>query len=298
LHRVVAAKAPDRFFHYNAHGTPWLDWRDDPKQQRLIVSDDRMVAERPLDRFFVESRPRPDAPLPGTASNELVLTGLGWWPLARRPSPTKLDNLPIALSAVARSPAYQARPQLEQVGGRWCHVLEYPGRDQLWLDVDRGCAVVARQLSYPGLARVHRIEFSDFRELLPGVWAPFRLRNLHYERGPDGAAGKVILDATLTVLRIRLNDDVDDARFRFEPRPGSTGRTDGQPLRQTVAGGEEYLDEVVDWIRRYNPEAQAPTNRTGWPNPVDVVLGAVFAAVAVAALFWWPRWAPRRGGGP
>ena len=45
LHRVVAAKAPDRFFHWSGHGTPWLDWHDDPYQQRLTVTAERMVAD-------------------------------------------------------------------------------------------------------------------------------------------------------------------------------------------------------------------------------------------------------------
>ena len=45
LHRVVAAKAPDRFFHWSGHGTPWLDWHDDPYQPRLTVTAERMVAD-------------------------------------------------------------------------------------------------------------------------------------------------------------------------------------------------------------------------------------------------------------
>lgn len=259
-HRVVAAKAPDRFFHWGSHGVPWLDWRDDPHQQRLTVTAERLIAERPLDRIFNQQALRPDDPLPGTAPQELLLIALGWWPLARRPSPNLVDKLPAALSAVARSSAYQAGPQLEQLAGRWCQVLECPGRDQLWLDIERSCAVVARQISYPRQAIVHRVEFSNFREVLPGIWAPFTLRNIHYERSPNGAMGKAVIDATLNVLRIRLNEQVDDARFRFEPLPGSVGKIDGQPLRQVVPGGEEYLDEVVEWIRRYSPQATSPTN--------------------------------------
>ena len=254
---------------------PWLDWRDDPKQQRLTVGADRMVAERPLDRFFQERRLRPDEPLPGSAPKELLLIALGWWPLDRRPSPTLVDQLPAALSAVARSSAYQARPQLEQVGGRWCHVLECPGRDQLWLDTDRGCALAARQISYPSLARVHRIELADFREMPHGIWVPFRLRNLHYERRPNGDLGKVILDATLNVSRVRVNDDVDEARFRFEPQSGSVRLIEGRPLRQVAPGGEDYLEEVVDWIRRYTLQTVPPTSQGGWFKWVDTVLGAL-----------------------
>jgi hypothetical protein len=276
---------------------PWLDWRDDPYQQRLTVTADRLVAERPLDRIFNEQRLRPDDPLPGTAPQELLLFAPAWWPLTQRPSATLVDKLPAALSAVARSAKYQARPQPEHVGGRWCHVLECPGRDQLWLDVERGCAVVARQISYPDQDRVHRVEFSNFREVLPGIWAPFTSRNIHYKRAPDGALGKVVLDATLTVLRVRLNEQVEDARFEFKPRPGSVGKIGDGPLRQAVPGGEEYLDEMVEWIRRYRPQTEAPTSRSGWVNWTDIALGALLGGVVVTALFWRPRWISRRGGG-
>jgi hypothetical protein len=187
------------------------------------------------------------------------------------------------------------------VGGRWCHVLECPGRDQLWLDVDRGCALLTRQTSYPSQALAQRVEFADFRELLPGLWAPFTLRNLHHERTPDGTLGKVVHDATLHVLRIRLNEEVEDGRFRFEPLPGAAGRIGDGPLRQTVSGGEEYLDEVVEWVHRYAPQfappAEAPARRAGWVNGADIALWALLAGVVVTALTW-RCWVGRRGGGP
>jgi hypothetical protein len=293
---VVAAKAPDRFFHWNAHGTPRLEWQEDPFQQRLTVITDRMFAERPLHRLFIEQRLQPGDPLPGSAPNELLLIALGWWPLAR-PAPRLDDQLPAALSAVAQSSMYQAGSRLEQVEGRWCQILEYPGRDRLWLDTDRGCAVVVRQISYPSVDRVHRVEFADFRELLPDVWVPFTLRNLHYERTAEGAVGRIVKDARLTVLRVQLNEAVDDARFRFEPLPGSAGQVEGEPLRQVVPGGEEFLDEVVEWIRHRAPLAGTTEGQTSRARGSDFALGALLGGVVGIALLWWRCWAPRQGVG-
>lgn len=291
VHRIVAAKAPDRFFHWSAHGTPHLDWRDDPYQQRLTVTAERMFFERPLDRCFIEKRMRPDEPLPGTAPLELLLVALGWWPLAQRPPRLLVDKLPASLSAVAHSAAYEARSSLEHVGGRWCQVLESRGRDQLWLDVDRGCAVVAREINFSVPARVHRVEFADFREILAGVWVPFTLRNLIYEHAQDGVVGQTIIDATLAVRQVRLNEAVDDARFQFKVLPGSAAVIDDRPLRQAIAGGEEYLDEVVEWIRRYMPQADPPIAQIGWADWADVALGALLAAVVIIAiLFGWRGW--------
>jgi hypothetical protein len=297
LHRIVAAKAPDLFFHCSAHGTPQLDWREDPYQQRLTVTAERMFSERPLDRFFIEWRVRPDQPLPGRAP-ELLLIALGWWPLTMRPAVLLDDKLPASLSAVAQSSAYHVRSSLEQAGGRWCHVLEFPGRDQLWIDVDRGCAVVARQIDYSIPARrVHRVEFADFREMLPNVWVPFRLRNLIYERARDGTVGPPVLDATLHVRQVLLNEAVDDARFRFSPLPGSVARIDDQPLRQVVPSGEEYLDDVVRWIRRYDEQPEVTRSQTLPVSWSDVALGALLGAVVVGALLWWARCRAIWGGG-
>lgn len=296
VHRIVAAKAPDRFFHWNAHGTPRLDWRDDPTQQRLIVHADRFIIERPLDRFFIEGQLRSGDPLPGTASQELLLTALGWWPLADRPSPPLMNMLPKSLTTVARSSAYQARPTMERVGGRWCQVLECPGRDQIWLDIDRGCAVVARQITYTRPSQVHRIEFADFREMVPKVWVPRTLHNLIYEKAPDGTLGQPIVDGTIHLLQVRLNEAVDDARFQFKPSPGSIADNGHKLLRQVIPGGEEYLDEVVEWSRRYRPKVDIPECQIGWGNWSDMACGALLGGVVITLLFWCPRWIPRRRG--
>lgn len=286
IHRLIAAKAPDKFFAWTAHGTPWLDWSDDPYQQRLVVTTDRMIAGWPLDRLFNDQPLRPDAPLPGSAPGELLLAALGWWPLANRPPPILLDDVPTALSKVAQSSAYQARPQLEKVGDRWCNVLERPGLDRLWLDAYRGCALVARQYSPSGKDRVQRFEFADFQELLPGIWAPFTLRNIQYERMAGGRPGRVLHDNKLTFLRVRLNEAVTDARFCFEPPPGSIGRTGDGPLRQVVPGGQTYLDEVLNWIHRYQELAEAPKLHALWPRPLDILLGALLGGFAVVGLKW------------
>ncbi len=127
VHRVVAVKAPDRFFHWGSHGAAGFDWQEDPYQQRLTVTSNRMIVEYPWARIFAEKQLSPRDPLPGTAPQELLLMALGWWSLAQRPSPNVNDELPAALSAVSRSSMYKARSQMELIGDRWCHVLECPG---------------------------------------------------------------------------------------------------------------------------------------------------------------------------
>jgi hypothetical protein len=284
VHRIVAAKAPDRYFHWSAHGTPWMESWEDPYQQRLYVSSNRMISERPLHRLYSEHSLGPSDTLPGTASEELLLVALGWWPLAERPSATLVDEMPSALAKVACSSAYQARSRLEQLGEWRCQVLECPGRDCLWLDIERGCTLVARQISYPVQARVHRIEFSSFREMLPDFWAPYTIRNIHYHRSSDGTLGELIFESTLIIKRIRLNEDVEDARFVFQVRPGSVARIEDGPPRQTATGGEEYLDEVAEWVSRFSPQSTSRNSSTSWFKWSDVAVGAFLGGILIWAL--------------
>jgi len=40
---------------------------------------------------------------------------------------------------------------------------------------------------------------------------------------------------------------------------------------------------VVEWIRRYAPQAKSPARQTGWADATNVSLGALLGAIAVIA---------------
>jgi hypothetical protein len=255
LHRVVAAKAPDRFFHWSAHGTAELDWREDPYQQRLILTPGMAASERPLYRQFRLLSLAPNAPLPGTSPMEFLFTTLGWWPFEKRPPPLLAADVPRVLPAIARSPKYVVNSRQELVRGRWCHILEYPGHDRLWLDCDHGCAIMAREVFDPKKGvLLQRTESSGHREIQPGIWVPFEFRNMLFDAAapePQEVRGIKTLDATLKVLKVRLNEQVEDDFFHFEPLPGSIEITEDNLVKREVPGATDYLNEVVDWIRRH-----------------------------------------------
>jgi hypothetical protein len=159
------------------------------------------------------------------------------------------------LPVIAASSKHEVNPQQELVRGHWCHILECPGRDRLWLDCDRGCSIVTREIFEPKEGRLaQRIEASKHREVQPDIWVPTELRNVLFDiEGSPPPDGKPLAtsEGTLSILEVRLNEDVADETFRFRPRPASIETFEDESTKQTVPGGTDYLDELVDWSQRH-----------------------------------------------
>jgi hypothetical protein len=289
LHRVVAAKAPDLYFHWNAHGTVGLEWKQDPLQQRFIIGSDFVVADRPPKRVYTFLTSPPDERLPGTAPLEFLFVALGWWPFEKRPSPMLFDGAPAVLPAIAASEKYRVLPEQELVGETWCHVLEYPGRDKLWIDLDRGCAVLVREMYGPNPGQLfQRIEASGHREVKPGIWVPARFRNM--VPGVRDPKDNQTVDSILNVINVRINEDVSDDLFRFEPLPGSIELTVDGIVRQEAAGCDDYLNELVDWIQRNDLISMAPAGHSGSFFEACVEYSLLAIGTAVLSMIIFQRW--------
>src|SRR5262249_22669872 len=118
---------------------------------------------------------------------------------------------------------YRVHPRQEQVAGAWCHVVEFPGVDKLWVDPAIGFAVRRREGSAGNPpALVARYELSDYRETAPGVWLPWKLRRVNYKIRPPSTQGDPLpeADSVATVARVEVNQ-VDSDLFRFTPPPGT-----------------------------------------------------------------------------
>lgn len=282
VHRIVAAKAPDYYFHWTTHGTASYDWRNDPNQQRFTLAPSGAVIERPFHRQFRYLSLAADAPLPGTMRQEFLFLAMGWWPFPKRPSP------PCLLPAVARSRNYVANPWQELVQGRWCHILEHPDHDRLWLDCDHGCVILRRELFDPKNRLLsQRIESSEHREIQPGIWVPFVFRNMLFVANraqPQEAKAAKTLDATLKVREARLNEHVSDNIFRFEPLPGSIQSIgDGQDdrIEQVVPGGADYLEELIDWVQHQFAFSGIPTRDSGSDREAVLEYSAIGGGIIV-----------------
>jgi hypothetical protein len=279
LHRIVAAKAPYSLYHVSAHGHGQLSWEDDFYQQRAYITRDHLYNEFPVNRSFFDHEMKPDDGLPGSLPGEFFFLATGIWPMKAR-KPPRPDAHPYMLNEVAVCEEFSVRAARELVGGRWCHVLERSGFDRLWIDVDRGCALMAREThSSSNGALVQRIELSDYKEIGPQIWLPGRIRNIQYDwLCPDESGrNRVVKDTIHLVVDIQVNC-IEDETFRFKPRPGALFNDRVTVPRQVEGDGVDHLDYLAAWVKR---NLQLPDR-----NPViDVRFFMLSPAVIIIAIY-------------
>jgi hypothetical protein len=260
LRRIVSAKAPNLFSHETAHGSDQLPWEKDPRRRHCIVEDNRAfdiwVTNRAYNKTAVW---KSDAPLPGSMPGEPIILCTGIWPLTARPAPKHHEH-PIVLRDVAERDQFSVRPELEAVDGHWCHVLEEPAIDCLWLDVQRGCALLARNLhDLTTGALSERYELSGHREIKPDIWLPSKVRLIRYDYLATEPAQRerIISDYSMHISEACVND-VPDSTFVFRPEPGALWLNPPKeqsviPI-QTHPGGTDHLDELVAWAKPILPQ--------------------------------------------
>lgn len=289
LRRTVAAMSPGSFFHETAHGHDKLSWQQDPRLRRCFIVADHAVDEWVNNRSYNYTELAPSDGLPGSMPGEFFIHATGFWPLSGRPAP-QLQGGPLVLSEVAASQLYRVvRPRQERLDGAWCHVLERPGMDSLWIDPERGFSLIAREARDEKSGHlVERIEMGGHREVKPGLWIPTRIRNTQFDHLAKTAEGRRrrVVDSPFKVVTIELNEDVDVDLFRFHPPPGALwlDPPGGKPV-QTSPGGEEQLDRLVDSSRKYSPSRHASSIRTS-RRPLIACALILCVAFCLRSLTW------------
>jgi hypothetical protein len=285
LYREIIAQSPGSLHHVSAHGHATLDWKDDPYQQSAYVSGDHAFNEFPVNRKYIETHIGPNDALPGTLPSDFFFLSTGIWPFDGRPAPRPLDR-PYMLREVARAKEFSTvRPRQELVDGRWCHVLESPGNDRLWLDTERGCALLAREtIVGKWLAVGQRFELGGHREVGPGIWLPRWIHNMQfdYEAPTEEGRRRKLTDARHEVLRAEVSR-VDDSAFNFRPRPGSLLENATGAPTQAEPGGLDHLDHLVHWLREHAP-ASSPRTRSAIPIGSVALLPVILYVAASEVL--------------
>ncbi len=275
VQRTIAARSPCFYFLSTSHGYDKMDWTNDPEQQRTYATAKHLYTEFPLNRVYVADDLESNAALPGTLPMDFFVMATGLWPLTDRPAPQP-DGHPYVLKEVAGCPEYSiVRPRLEIVDGHWCHVLERPEIDRLWIDTACGHTLVARETqSTKNGAMIQRIELGGQSEVGHGIWLPTRIRNTQYDYHAvtEEQRKRKVIDALIRVVEIRVNDLTADF-FDFRPQPGALlMRPDGGPPIQTHLGGIDLLDDLARWVRDQALRNNAPKPFPVWPTVVSAMV--------------------------
>ncbi len=266
-HRVFGAKAPSSLLQISAHGHYALDWRDDPLQQWGYATSQGFIRFDPVSRMYLSTPLEENKSLPGGFETGFFFVATGIWPVDRWP-PFRPRGHPYALREVAASDEYEVRPRLEHIDGVWCHVLECASvGDRLWLDVQRGCTLLARELDDPEYhSLMLRYELTEHREFDQGILIPTQIRTIQYNTTAptEGLRRQKARDATIVLSELQVNS-VDEKLFQFDPPPGALRVGPGGEPVQTHPGGREHLQQLASWLQRLSPlPERKPSRKTLW----------------------------------
>jgi len=209
---------------------------------------------------------------------------LGWWPAGDDSEPPTVEDRPFFLKAVLVDPKCRVRPQMERLDGRWCHVVEIPGLDVLWIDVDRAALLKRERFRAGDRSKpVGLYRLMDYRETILGVWLPY---SIHRQVAASPEEGVYQVDKYVV-------NAVPDSLFALGPPPGTLVVDRDTDESHQVPGGLEHLEHVC---RRVEADmggrlAEPPNVRAhGLRLLAALVCGAMVSAVASA---WFRSW--RRG---
>lgn len=250
--RKVAANSAGDCLLVATHGYINIPWFDDPFQQQGYLFGKRFKNVNPINRTVIEADWAPESPLPGSSPNEFFMTATGIWPFKLRPEPAHLgEGRPFMLKNVARSMAYSVRPILERSDGRWCHVLERPGIDRLWLDAARNATLMCREYCNENGDVMQRFEHIGHTEVINNVWLPRWIRSIQYDHRNSDPKGRrrVVLDALITVLDLKLNCTTDDL-FSYNYSSGDSILTREGEILNELPGGIDHLENLSRWLQR------------------------------------------------
>ena len=252
---ALSAKAPYFFYYDSAHGHDSMNWQLDPYRQRAYVQKEQVYNEYPLDRMFFRQALKPQDPLPGSLQTAFFFLATGHWPMIEREAPRHSD-LPYVLREVALSKQthLHLREKLEQVDGRWCHVLEEPGVDSLWIDAARaGCLVQREILDSQTGHRLQRYRLLDQEEFADQIWMPRIIENTVFrsnDRSKNSHSKEEITSRT-RIVECTVNQ-VQDTAFDYRIPPGTLEFNEfnlNEPPRQVTAGGLDQFDQMASWIQ-------------------------------------------------
>jgi len=173
------------------------------------------------------------------AVGEPFLECIAWFPPGDKSTPPAMSGRPFFLQHLFGKEKCRLLPQQQQFEGEWCHGIEVPGLDLLWIANSSGTLMRRNRLDPAKGKPFMEYVLKDHREVAPGIVLPYRI--VRIERSVlDGA---VLLEMNYTVLDAEVNA-VPDALFDFRPAPGTLIYDRDSDTQKQVPGGLSFLEEI------------------------------------------------------
>lgn len=267
LHRIVAVAHPDKFFFYAAHDLPrhassptGMLWQLDPYAQELVISNGKACAQRPFNRICWEYALNEGKALPPSLAYNSFWPVVPILPLTSYVIPEADGERIVPVFEVCRSGEYIRRSTVETICGESCAIYERAGADVVWLALSKPGCVMKRETKSTVTGRiVSKLITEQLGKFERDLWLPTRFRYQFMTRSTTSPVDMVERDFHVEVLRFTINEAVPESIFAPVIKPGTQKLDRNGRVVETVAGGEDHLDQVSEFMSKY---LQLPT-RTG-----------------------------------
>jgi hypothetical protein len=258
--RKVLAVGPSKLYHGAFHIAPGLPWQMDPFAQEFYVADGRFCHRWPFNRICSEGTIRLGDVLPGSTSQDVLLTVLPRWPLSEYKLPSTMDGITILPQHALSSENYSLSG-IDFVGSERCTVARHnTGSDTLWLAQEKGFSVIKREFRNPTTGDlIQRVVAERIERITNELWFPTSVKSQFFS-SKAGITDHPEEEFEITVLKLLLNDAVITNTFNSSLHPpGSLRQAGNQETEQLVRGGSDLLDQISEFLVMY---ANLPKSRT------------------------------------
>ena len=260
---VVAAKAGRRFNHL-WHGEYPIAAEDPRAYIQLLTGDHWAVMNTYFRRYDVTER-FSGRPYIDKILFHPLFESLGWWPPGEAIAPPRRDGRRIFHGDLLDDERCRVAGS-ELIDGKLCQIVEIPGLERFWVDHSRGVVLRRTFLDGPDSPELAQYESSDFREVAPEIFLPFRLRRI---------PKSLEMDIETIIDKYDVND-VGDDQFHVALDPGTLVYDRDTDTFRQEPGGLALMERLVDWVRASCP----PPQRSGLP----VSVGLAFCCMAGIAI--------------
>lgn len=174
---------------------------------------------------------------------------------------------------------YRVAPSTERFDGRPLWLVEWPGMDRMWVDPERGCAVVRRSYAWaPGKPTRVEVRCSDYREAKPGLWLPFTEEvDLYANVSADDEKlwGEVVTKLRYSVRSVEF-DSLSDDFFDVKLPAGTTVLDIPRDLEYRIAvdgDDDPFASPIGEALREL-----AKADSTNW---LLILNGVILIALAL-----------------
>lgn len=281
----LKALRPRLLLHDASKETSHVSWKDYPSRQRAYLKDEQFILELPVNRIYFSGKWEPTQGLPGTLRDEMFFMVTGIWPFDECPAPRPFGH-EHSLIDIAGSDQFIISPDLEKIGIHNCVVMKHrSGTDVLWLDAERGYAIVKREIRSERFgSTIARFRADGFREECPGLWIPSRFehRYFKYNSPIEEERSFTIKYARALITHIAVNS-IDKSVFEFHRQPGSlhylANDLSASPV-EAIRGSQSHLGNLAGWINRTSRSKK----ERGWENTFIFIASMVAGLIGEAIL--------------